>query len=199
MKTAIENKLARNLSRVGNLISIYEKLAGAGQGRRGHHQTDVLRAATVLLHATLEDFIRSIAYWKLPNAGPDVLKALPFVNHGPTGTKFGLGDMARLYRNQSVENVIKNSVEAHLERSNYNNASDLSQALRDFGIDPASCNDNFATLEALMARRHQIVHRADQDGTGGQGNHKVKSIGLKHVRIWAEAVHEFALTVLGQL
>ena len=90
MKATISAKLERNLSRVQNLVKLYEtNLAGQGQGRRGHDNTDVLGAATVLLHSTLEDFVRSLAYWKLPVAGRDALDKIPFSNHGPVCSASG--------------------------------------------------------------------------------------------------------------
>lgn len=74
MKAQIQERLELNIARVKNLVDIYEThLTGTGRGRRGHAKTDVLRAATVLLHATVEDVLRSIARWKLPLASSDVL------------------------------------------------------------------------------------------------------------------------------
>ena len=200
MKTTIEERLERNLSRVRKLINVYQNsLAGSGQGRRGHAQTDVLRAATVFLHATMEDLVRSVAYWKLPTARAEALGNVPFVKHGALGKKFSLSDMASLYRGKGVDEVITESTQEYLARSNYNTTQDLSSALGDLGIDVAQVNSQFAVLEQLMKRRHQIVHRADQDETGGSGKHKVKSLGKKQVKQWADAVEVFGRDVLQQL
>ena len=54
----------RNLKRVEDLVKIYEDTKGEGGGRRDVSKTDVLRAAVVLLHATLENFLRDAALWK---------------------------------------------------------------------------------------------------------------------------------------
>jgi len=51
MKKEIQRKFELNVARVHNLVKIYtDHVSGAGKGRRSHHATDVLRAATVMLH-----------------------------------------------------------------------------------------------------------------------------------------------------
>lgn len=50
-----------NILRVRNLVDIYETLP-----KHDIQQQDVLRAAVVMLHATLEDALRCLLEWKLP-------------------------------------------------------------------------------------------------------------------------------------
>jgi len=109
MKQEISDRFDLNIARVRNLVSIYRtQLSGPGKGRRGHQETDVLRAALVLLHASMEDVLRSLAYWKLPAAGPAVLERIAIV--GGTNTKFHLGNLAA-HRGKTVDEVIKESVD----------------------------------------------------------------------------------------
>ena len=83
-----------NIARVRNLTEIYRNhLMGRGRGRRDHSKTDVLRAAVVLLHAAMEDLLRSIAYWKLPSATPQTLAKIPLISSAPA-VKFNLGDLS---------------------------------------------------------------------------------------------------------
>lgn len=132
MKQEIERRFNLNISRVNNLVEIYtNQLAGDGQGRRSHQETDVLRAAVVLLHASVEDVLRSLAYWKLPAASSDVLEKIPLA--GGTATKFTLGTLSAM-RGNTVDEVIKESVDASLERSNYNNARDVCTLLESIGL-----------------------------------------------------------------
>jgi hypothetical protein len=60
--------LDKNLKRVDNLISLY---GPAVVGRRKVHDTDVLRAALVLLHAGMEDYLRSLLAWKIDTFDTD--------------------------------------------------------------------------------------------------------------------------------
>ena len=74
----IRDRFRGNLHRVRIMVEAYESGAGKGKGRRSVGQTDLLRAAVVLLHATLEDLLRSVCDWKMPGANPDAfLKCAP--------------------------------------------------------------------------------------------------------------------------
>lgn len=199
MKDQIERRLEENLGRVRNLISIYEThLQASGSGRRGHLKTDVLRAATVFLHAAMEDFLRGLAYWKLPEADSSVIDGIAIVGCDGRPKKFFLGELVQ-HRGKTVDELIRASVDEHLERSNYSNTRELATFLAAIGIAVPEVNNRFDDLDGLMARRHQIVHRADRDETGGQGHHKVRSIGLNTLNKWVEAVEEFAAAVLDRV
>lgn len=194
MKAKIQDRFDLNISRVKNLVTIYGTIKGAGKGRRGHSKTDVLRAATVLLHATVEDVLRSLAYWKLPLATPAVLEGYPLPGAGAS-TKFHLGQLAA-HRGKTVDAVITESVNAYLERSNYNNTSEVAKLLTDIGVPLASLTPTFTELENLMKRRHQIVHRADKNEAGGKGHHKVTSISPAQVNIWIDTVETFVTATM---
>jgi len=198
MKQDIADRFALNIARVKNLIAIYRNLlAGQGPGRRGHQVTDVLRAATVLLHASVEDVLRSIAYWKLPMAGTQVLDQIPFV--GGTAVKITLGSLSA-QRGKSVDDVIKESVDATLERSNYNNAVEVCFLLKSIGLDTVAVQPYLQQLEVAMKRRHQIVHRADANPNNvGRGNHRVASIAPATVDAWVINTEQFVQAVLAQV
>lgn len=197
MKQEITDRFALNIARVNNLVAFYKnQLAGQGQGRRGHKETDVLRAATVLLHASVEDVLRSLAYWKLPAATTQVLDQIPFA--GGTAMKITLGTLSA-QRGKSVDEVIKESVNASLERSNYNNALEVCSLLKSIGLNTAPVQPHLDALEIAMKRRHQIVHRADANPTLGQGNHRVASISPATVNRWVANTENFVQAVLAQV
>ena len=199
VKASIEERINANISRVKNLMAIYEThLMGVGQGRRGHLQTDVLRASVVFLHASLEDFLRSLAYWKLPLAGKNAIDSVPLVGSGGDAKKFFLGELVA-HRGKSVDQLIKESVNEHLERSNYNNTTELASFLESIGVTVGRVNGRFTDLDALMSRRHQIVHRGDIDETGGRGNSRIRSIGRSSLWVWISAVEEFSQSTLDQV
>jgi hypothetical protein len=194
MKKDITDRFSLNIARVKNLVTIYSKSrVGKGKGRRGHQETDVLRAATVLLHASLEDVLRSLAYWKLPYAAASVLDQIPFA--GGTSTKISLGILS-LQRGKSVHDVVKESVDANLERSNYNNSREVCALLQSIGLNTATLVPYLAVLEDAMKRRHQIVHRADGNNNPGRGNHRVTSISPKMVNAWIANTEQFVTATL---
>ena len=200
MLDKITENLNHNLTRVESLVTTYESHPGArGQGRKAAEVLDILRAAVVMLHASLEDALRDVAYWKLPLAAPDVLNSIPLVGHGPNPKKFLLGDLAD-FRGSQIDEVFTASVNAHLERSNFNNTDEIACILVAVGVNPETVNGAFATLQAMMERRHQIVHRADrQQEVSGSGDHEVRGINKQTIREWAEAVRQFTTDLFAQL
>lgn len=200
MLDTIRSNLEQNLARVENLVKTYESHPDAqGQGRKTVEVLDILRAAVVLLHATLEDVLRSVARWKLPAASAAVLNDVPLAGSGPNPRKFFLGDLVA-HRGKSVDDLLVQSVESHLEHSNFNSTEEIASLLQDIGVDVSSLNSTFSELQALMERRHQIVHRADrQSKVDGSGDHKVRSIGKETVRSWVDSVSQFATDLFGEL
>ena len=198
MKNQIQERLSRNLARVRHLVDSYGRLAGAGQGRRPVNTSDLLRAATVFLHATLEDFLRSIELWKLPASGEDRLNQIGLAGINGRAEKFALGKLAS-HRGKTVDALILESVTQHLERSNYNTTEDVVLVLKLAGVIPEDVNKHFRQLAELMGRRHHIVHQADKNEKPGHGQFQARSIGTATVNRWVEAVEAFANDVLERL
>jgi len=198
VKNQIQERFHRNLARVRHLVASYGQLAGDGQGRRPVNTSDLLRAATVFLHATLEDFLRSIELWKLPGAGEDRLNQIPLAGIEGRSEKFALGKLAS-HRGKTVDVLIKESVNLHLERSNYNNTDDVVAVLQLAGVVPAGVNRHFGPLAEMMGRRHHIVHQADKNDRPGHGQFQARSIGMATVNRWVASVEAFADDVLDRL
>lgn len=197
MLDGISDNLDQNLARVENLVVTYETHPDAqGSGRKPADLLDILRAAVVLLHASLEDMLRSLANWKLPAADAQILDAVPLVGQGSNPKRFLLGELAA-HRGKRVEDVLAESVREHLKQSNYNSVGEVASLLESIKIKVAKVNSRFADLAELMERRHQIVHRADrQEKVKGSGDHEIRAINKNTVRTWAGAVKEFGAAVL---
>jgi hypothetical protein len=154
----------------------------------------------VLLHASLEDFLRSLARAYLPSAGPDVMNRIPLKGTGRAGRpdKFSLGHLDQ-HRGKTVDELIDESVEAYLERSNYNNTTEIVSLLENLNINVEPCRQFFPELDKMMARRHQIVHRADCTSETGRGRHHARSLRVDTVEKWINTVFNFHGAVLYQL
>lgn len=187
-----------NVTRVRNLLSLFEQIGAGKQGRRPTHATDVLRAATVLLHASLEEFVSGLARERLPNADINALNNVPLVGTGPRLERISLGQLAP-YKEQSVGRLIEDSVSEHLDRSNWNNPGDLKKMLQSLGLNVAELDIDWDSLGRLMARRHQIVHQADRNPKVGVGQPKAEMIAVKMVRQWTEDVEHFVDQVAERL
>lgn len=116
----------------------------------------------VLLHATLEDVIRTGSEELLPLGGRDVLNEVGFPDGDETKQKFTLGELCP-YRGRTVDDVIREAVRTRLQRSNYNSVKEAASALQRIGLDPKLLGPNQDEIESLMKRRHLIVHRGDKN------------------------------------
>jgi len=196
VKAEIETRFAANLERVRHLVDAYQGAAD-GQGRRPVVTTDVLRAAVVFLHATLEDLLRSLLEWKLPQAAAVHLKDVPLTGKKPRST-FTLDDLAP-FRGKSVDDLIARSVLENLERSNFNDPGEVEGVLERIGLPRVLLDPYRDKLGPMMKRRHWIVHRADRNTATGRGHHAAGTLQQAAVEAWSEALRQFGADVLARL
>ncbi len=118
---------------------------------------------------------------------------------GLNSKKVLLGDLAA-HRGKNVDQLIEASIDSYLEHSNYNNTAEIAAILAKVNVDVAKVNSAFGTLQDVMARRHQMVHRADrQDQVVGSGDHEIRGINKQAVRDWAKAVEDFGAALLSEI
>jgi len=196
VRPEIEARFAANLERVRHLVDVYQG-AAAGQGRRPVETADVLRAAVVFLHATLEDFLRSLLEWKLPLAAAVHIKDIPLSGKKPR-TSFTLDDLAP-FRGTSVDDLIARSVLENLERSNFNDPGEVDGVLERIGLSKVLLDPQRDKLGPMMKRRHWIVHRADRNTAAGRGHHAARPLQQAAVETWSEALKQFGADVLARL
>lgn len=201
-KQDIQERFGANIARVRALVTTYDALAGTGAGRATVAHADVLRAAVILLHAALEDLLRSLEELRLPTATPGAFAQVRFVLSAGSlkevSERFTLVDLAP-YRGQSVDEVFRVAIDKHLANSNYNNVGEVKQALTRVGISYAISNTDAAALETMMKRRHWIAHRADVNPSSGRGHHGAQSIGRGLISSWIDVVEPFGRSVLNAL
>jgi hypothetical protein len=193
----IRDAFDRNIGRVQSLISVFEEQVGVGKGRHGIKEDDILRAAVVFLHASMEDLLRSIERLSLPTAASDVLDGIALAGR-KRGERFQLGSLVA-HRGKTVDQVIADSVDEHLGQSTYNNEKEVAAVVQRAGVDPKTVAQYLPALAALTKRRHNIVHRADRNDAPGSGHHAAQAINKGKVRGWAENVEKFADVVLKAL
>ncbi len=200
MKLQLRAQFDQNVARVENLIIIYDGLTPVGRGRRPVHSSDVLRAGTVLLHASLEEFMRGLARWKLADADPEVLNRIPLLGTSEAGRreKFVLGELLP-HRALTVTNLIQKSVEEYLGKFSINNTTDLASMLQSCGVDPANASTNFIRLSESISRRHRIVHEADRNPAAGHGQHQARSISQIKLQSWVDGTKAFVTAVLDDI
>lgn len=200
MKEEIEGRLRANLARVDGLVETYRRESGGGKGRRPVETVDLLRAAVVFLHATMEDVLRSVQahVWRRTTSRDHLEKIDVVLGPNDPREKVTLADLLA-HRGKTVDDLIRESVLAHLERASFNNVGDVKRALERSNLDRALVDSHITSLASMMARRHLIVHRADRQDVGGSGNHGATSLGTATVDVWKAAVQSFCESVVAQL
>lgn len=196
MQEEIRGHFESNLERVGNLIAIYEEMTPAGRGRRPVASGDLLRAAVVLLHASLEDLVRSVVQWRLPLAPAEALSNLPLADtDSPKRTKFTIPELAR-HRGKTVDMVIEESVDFFLERASFNDPGEVSRILGLLGLDTGILDGYSRWIGPMMRRRHWIVHQVDRNRSAGRGHHVIQSLSKKEVEGWRQKVEALGNDIL---
>jgi hypothetical protein len=199
VKPVISSRLKDNLARVTNLLTVYDGYRDTAQGRKSVYSLDILRAATVFLHATLEEFLRGLILWKWPAGSGDVLDHVPLIGHAVAGRpeKFLLGSLTP-HKARLVRDVIDECIREYSNTVSFNSTADVTHVLTSVGVDAKRVEARFPDLAKLMERRHHIVHQADRNERAGPGHHKARSMAVGHVKAW-QPVREFGESVLAEV
>lgn len=189
MRAEIVQRFESNIARVRNLVALYTALGGPGQGRRPLHAADILRSSVVLLHASMEDVLRSVGVWRLPYQSEAVVNEIPLIGTGQGGRpeKFFLGKLVP-HRTKTVQALVTESVAAYMNAFGVNNTTDIASFMRSVGFDPATIAGELPELDELIRRRHHIVHQADRNEQTGIGQHRARTISVEQVESWAGSV-----------
>jgi RiboL-PSP-HEPN len=187
-----------NLSRVIFLMDLYAQLKESKDFSTHKALEDILRASVVLIHATLEEFLRLLALKLLPNATEDVLNRIPLAGtRGRRAEKFFLGRLTE-FKGRMIDEVIAKSVIENYENSTFNDTTDITNLLTDCGLGLSSVEGYLSDLDALMKRRHQIVHRVDRIDSLGSEERNIPDIKLNEVMTWMFQIWGFVISVLGE-
>lgn len=196
----IADRFETNLRRIEGLVSAF-RVSAQGRGRSSVVEIDILRAAVVLLHASLEDLLRSTEEWRLPFCKDTVFAEWPIVLRRQSRgekSKITLADLLE-YKGQTVDDVLRASIGAYLERLNYNSVDEVARVLGRLELDTSCLPSHAANLEALMRRRHWIAHRADRNRSSGRGHYAGQHLTPETVETWLYTVRGFGQAVLSQL
>ena len=199
MMDEITALLDANLERVDNLISLY----GPTKNRRKTvKDTDILRSALVLLHASLEDYLRTLLIWRIDSFDEEILNKFKF-NDGENrpAEKITLGGLSR-YSDKRIADFIFESVSRHLEENqSFSHLGKVKESLNWCGITIEEIeNHDFGKLHEMIERRHNIVHKADREDTNeGEGRHRKKSIKKSQVEGYISSVRLLSSFVSSKL
>jgi hypothetical protein len=177
-----------NLIRSNRLLFESRKLEGEAA-------QDLIRAAVVITHAFLEDFLRVLAVGILPTRGEEALKDVPLAGLDDCGraSKFSLGSLVQ-HKGKTVDDVIRESVALQQEGSTFNSVGDIARLFKKLGLDPPPNSAKYyAHIDQMIQRRHVIVHRGDKRSW----NERPQPISYDEVGVWLHATFSFLTLLLG--
>ena len=180
-----------------DLLQVFRTLH-PGSDRPSELHADVVRAAVVFLHATLEDLLRSgeeLRFAAAPSSAFEDMKWVPLAGPDKGKDRLTLAELAQ-YRGKSVDEVLLRAFQKHHEQSNYNNEQDVVGALQRMAFDKRPFERHFSDLAAMMKRRHLIAHRADLNARFPRLTNMMK---ISDVERWLTTVESFGEQLLGSL
>lgn len=184
-----------NLKRARGLINSYSLLATQSGAGAEDASGDILRAAVVFMHASLEELLRQVALNLLPHANETILNDIPLAGLAPSSgraEKFFLGKLKQ-HDTKSVREVIEESIAQHLEKSNFNSVRDVSNLLRALDLESENVKATYALVSEIMERRHQIVHRADN--LTANNAPETRAIDPETVLRWQQGLIDFMTAI----
>jgi hypothetical protein len=198
----IAEMLQDDLARADGLMDLYGSLPSSQLGVGPTvTEADVLRSALVFCHAAMEQCLRSLLLVWWPN-NPDrtlfdeaELPVLAAATETERGPRIKWSGLLQAGRHRTVHELLTSAVAATLEERSFNNWRQIRLALKQLGI-PRDVVDSIPEelhrdISLAAQRRHFIVHRLDQHGTGAGGGQIAQHISLDFVAAHRQNLHRF--------
>ena len=180
-----------NISRTFKLIH-YATLSNFSNASPEEIKTfieDILRSCVVLAHSSLETALRDIFARRLKAKAETEAPKVPLIGLQRI-ERFNWENLYR-HRHKTVKQIIDESIEEYIARLSFNSTTDMANYLRELGVDLKYVTPLFADLDAMIQRRHQIVHEADYARASGEKKPEM----LTHLTVlrWIDNVSTFLL------
>ncbi|TGN13335.1 HEPN domain-containing protein [Leptospira bandrabouensis] len=200
MKENIQSNFYDNLQRARDLAQVFLDTQTTNKTTPSLYDDDILRAAVVFLHATLEDLLRGTFKFLIGNKGPHLWKKIPLIGltdrNQPKGFTF---ENLEGFKELKVKELFDKSVDEYLNYNNYNKISDICSMFKDLDINYEQFNETFPLLEKMIQRRHNIVHRADRQGALEELNFYLLPISYTDLIEWINNLDKFAVILFKSL
>ena len=181
-----------NLDRVDSLCNLYAKLKIEGENNaKDYKLTDMLRAATVLLHSSFEEYYRCVITHWLPIRGDEKTLdniVLPVDVGKKGGVKYSLYSLMK-FKDKTIDELFATSIKEYMSRTTFNNFSEIcAWASRiDLNLDEFKKLETkyYQDVDNAVNRRHKIVHEADT--SRNTEKERLNRIDSSNVKQWKEA------------
>lgn len=200
------DRFAENIARVESLINLHKflvkllnnsprKATATEEELPPPDAVDVLRSAVILLHATLEDFLRSLLIANVPRTNNEIFRKISLAGTSRGSTSFKIKDLVQ-HKGKTIDEVLDESIEESLYQQSFSGAGQVKDALKGLGMPIDKIDVDFAEMEKMIQRRHDIVHIADHRR---DGSNDLQPLTPSEVTEWSNVVERLVRQVLYQL
>jgi len=157
---------------------------------------EVLRAALVYAHASLEEAIRDVAKRRIDLWSPELLDSVPLVVRNRRKTKFKVSDLLP-FADKTVRETIETAVSEWLNARSFTSLGKIMSFLKKIGIDVkrvltanrevfgSNPINHLRSASQLIERRHKIVHSQDYEhGSYTRGSIDYLSVMTMLIGVW---------------
>lgn len=194
--TLEKNQFDEGVNRVSSLLALYDSLQIEGSTRTSKEKrpTDILRAALVLLHSAEEDYFRNILiHWYPLKAESKAMSEVSLAGSDGRTSKYTFDRFAS-FSGKTVDEVISESVREHFSRMSFNSYKDIDSRLKKIGLSLGAYGRQ-AEIDALIQRRHKVVHEVDLVQDESSGKSRTRPIKSAQVRTWMECSMSLVQTI----
>ncbi len=187
----------KNIERVRSLCSLYNSLkTNDVKEGKNYKFTDILRSATVLLHSSFEEYFRCTLRDTLSNNyTEETIKSLEIKSSdGKHKEKVSFAELVQ-YKDKTINELIVEQIIFTLDSTSFNNYSDVARWTQKINVSLQSYSKQ-SVFEKLVARRHKIVHEADNEKIE---KYQLTKIQESTVTEWINAVSDLVELIESQL
>ena len=189
MKREELNHTMRNLWRSRRFIDLASEVE-----EQGESHSDLLGAAIIFLHATLEEYLRLTAIREWPKLESEKLQSVVkrYSRLGNKNVKLSLTNIID-YRAKTFANLLEDEIHTFLYQSmNFNSLDEVRTFLATVGVSieeilPQLGQETIDNISSLIHKRHLIAHQAD-----------CTNLDIDLVVVWGKSLQKFLISLSNQ-
>lgn len=182
----VTSRFGKNIKRAYRLIIFATESIPEGESsqERKIFIDDIMRSSIVLAHSSLETALRELISRRLKSQAVTEVPKVPLFGKD----KFQWKDLHR-YRHKTIAQVIDKSIDEYMSEVSFNSSDQIISHFKGIGVELDYVRPLFSNLEAMIKRRHKIVHESDHIKNSTEN--EFENITPDTVLKWISNAHKF--------
>jgi len=182
------NKFGENIQRAYQLLILATE--NAPKGKSPHeikiYVEDIMRSSIVLAHSSLETALRELIARRLKSRAVTEVPKIPLFGKD----KFHWKEL-HPHRHKTIAQVIDESIDEYMSQVSFNSSGQITSHFKELGVELDYVRPLLSELDAMIQRRHQIVHEADHVRCSVEN--ELENITPHTVLKWLDNANQFVL------